>query len=172
MHLKISSANMAAILSRGRWVLPITQHSFRQCLGAECVTSHHLNWYWSRYLTYRQVSNTNRTIVGTRIVAPLRCSRSIARGLCSNHIFIPHWTLGFNILSKDECKPRRKTFKFSDLVQLILDILRYTWAHHSMGLGQQAQGLSPTHAKKYNRLNLYLQIRPNGPSEKNLYPAI
>ena len=44
---------------------------------------------------------------------------------CSNYIFILHLTLGFNILRKDNCKPRWETFKFSDLVRLILDTLRY-----------------------------------------------
>ena len=54
----------------------------------------------------------------------LRCSWSIACGHCSNYIFILHLTLGFNILHKKNCKPRRETFKFCDLVRLILDILR------------------------------------------------
>ena len=31
---------------------------------------------------------------------------------------ILHLTLGFNILRKDNCKPRRETFKFCDLVRL------------------------------------------------------
>ena len=56
----------------------------------------------------------------------LRCSWSIACRRCSNYIFILHLTLGFNILRKDNCRPRRETFKFWDLVRLILEILRYT----------------------------------------------
>ena len=55
----------------------------------------------------------------------LRCSWSIACRRCSNYIFILHLTLGFNILRKDNCKPRRETVKFGDLVRLILEILRY-----------------------------------------------
>ena len=52
----------------------------------------------------------------------LRCSWSIACRRCSN--FILHWSLGFNILCEDNCKPSRETFKFWDLVRLILEILR------------------------------------------------
>ena len=55
----------------------------------------------------------------------LRCSWSIGCRRCSNHIFILHLTRGLNILHKDNCKPRRETFKFWDLVHLILEILRY-----------------------------------------------
>ena len=52
----------------------------------------------------------------------LRCSWSIACRRCSNYISNLHLTLGFNILRKDSCKPRRETFKFWDLVRLILAI--------------------------------------------------
>ena len=55
----------------------------------------------------------------------LRCSWSIACRRCSNNIFILHWTLGFNILCKDNCKPSRETFRYCDLVRLILETLRY-----------------------------------------------
>ena len=53
----------------------------------------------------------------------LRCSWSITCRRCSNYIFILHLTLGFNILRKDDWKPRRETFKFWDLVHLILENL-------------------------------------------------
>ena len=56
----------------------------------------------------------------------LRCSWCIACRRCFNYVFIFHLTLGFNILCKDNCKPRRETFKFWDLVLLILEILRYS----------------------------------------------
>ena len=58
-----------------------------------------------------------------------RCRR------CSNYIFILHLTRGFNILRKDNCKPRRETFKFWKCVRLILEILRYHWSqwtHHTV----------------------------------------
>ena len=41
---------------------------------------------------------------------------------CSNHIFILDLTPGFNTLRKDNCKVRRKAFKFWNLVRLILDV--------------------------------------------------
>ena len=49
----------------------------------------------------------------------LRCSWSIACQRCSNCIFILNLTPNFNGLSKDNCKTRRETFKFWDVVQLI-----------------------------------------------------
>ena len=57
----------------------------------------------------------------------LRCSWSIAcrRRRCSNYIFILNLTPGFNGLGKDKYKMRREAFKFWDLVQLILETLRY-----------------------------------------------
>ena len=36
-----------------------------------------------------------------------------------NYIFILHLTHGFNILRKNNCKPKRETFQFQDLVRLI-----------------------------------------------------
>ena len=53
----------------------------------------------------------------------LRCSWSIACRRCSNYIFMLYLTPGFNILRKDNCNPRQETFKFLDLVHLILEIL-------------------------------------------------
>ena len=70
--------------------------------------------------TYRQVSNIGRGLIGNQIV-----DHSDVVGASPNYIFILHLTLGFNILRKDNCKPRRETFKFWDLVRLILEILRY-----------------------------------------------
>ena len=55
----------------------------------------------------------------------LRCSWSIACRHCSNYIFFLQLTLGLNILRKGNCKPKRETFKFWDLVRLILEILQY-----------------------------------------------
>ena len=55
----------------------------------------------------------------------LSCSWSIACRRCSNYIFILYLTHGFNRLGKDKCKTRGESFKFWDLVRLILDILRY-----------------------------------------------
>ena len=55
----------------------------------------------------------------------LRCSWSIACRRCSNYIFILNLTPGFNGLGKDNCKMRRETFKFWNLLPLILETLRY-----------------------------------------------
>ena len=57
----------------------------------------------------------------------LRCSWSIACWCCSNYIFILDLTTGFNILHNYNCKNRQKTFKFLDLVWLILEILRFVF---------------------------------------------
>ena len=54
----------------------------------------------------------------------LRYSWSIACRHCSNYIFILDLTPGFSGLGKD-CKRRGESFQFSDLVRLILKILRY-----------------------------------------------
>ena len=53
------------------------------------------------------------------------CSWNIACRRCSNYIFILDLTPDFNGLGKDNCKMRRKTLKFWDLVCLILDV----WWH-------------------------------------------
>ena len=50
----------------------------------------------------------------------LRCRWNIACRRSSNYIFILDLTPGFNGLSKDNCKMRRETFKFWDLMSLIL----------------------------------------------------
>ena len=63
---------------------------------------------------YRQVSNIKSTLVGNKIVDRR----------CSNYIFILHLTPGFIGLGKDNCKTRRETFKFWDLVRVILKSLR------------------------------------------------
>ena len=46
---------------------------------------------------------------------------------CSNYFFIVYLTPGFNRLGKDKCKTRRESFKFWDLVRLILEMLRYRY---------------------------------------------
>ena len=56
---------------------------------------------------YHQTSNTSRI-----------CRR------CSNYIFIHDFTPGFNGLGWDNCKTRRESFKYWDLMRLISKILR------------------------------------------------
>ena len=55
----------------------------------------------------------------------LRCSCSISCQHCSNYIFILDLSPGFYGLDKDNCKTRWETFKFCNLVQLILEVWRY-----------------------------------------------
>ena len=63
---------------------------------------------------YRQVSNIRRTLINHWIVDHSDVvGASIACRRCSNYIFILHLTLGFNILCKDNCKPRWETFGVS-----------------------------------------------------------
>ena len=62
------------------------------------------------------------TLVGAKIVDHSLCSWSIACRRCSNYILILDWTPGFNRLRKDNCKTRRETFNFWDLVWLILEV--------------------------------------------------
>ena len=50
----------------------------------------------------------------------LRCSWRIACRRCFNYIFIGDLTPGFDGLGKDNCKTRQETFKFWDLVRLIV----------------------------------------------------
>ena len=49
---------------------------------------------------------------------------AILRGKVPSNLILD-LTPGFIGLGKDNCKTRRETFKFDDLVRLILDILRY-----------------------------------------------
>ena len=86
-------------------------------------SSHHQSEHCRcRINEYRQVFDIRRTIIPLNCWS-LRCSWSIACRRCSNYIFILHLTLGFSILRKDNCKPRRKTFKFWNLVRLIFTVL-------------------------------------------------
>ena len=55
----------------------------------------------------------------------IRCSWSIACRRCSNYIFILDLTPGSTKLCKYYCNTRRETFKFWDLMRLILEIWRY-----------------------------------------------
>ena len=74
---------------------------------------------------YRQVSNIRCTLLGNKFVDhSVRCSWSIACRRCSNYIIILDLTPGFIGLNKDNFKTKRGTFKFGDLVRLILEILR------------------------------------------------
>ena len=69
----------------------------------------------------RQASIISHALVGNEIVNQSINSWSIACRRCSNYIFILDWTPGFNGLGNDNCKTRRETCKFWDVVELILE---------------------------------------------------
>ena len=73
---------------------------------------------------HRQVSNI-RHFSRHLSCWSLRCSWSMACRRCSNYIFIHNLTPGFNGLDKDNYKMGREAYKFWDLVQLIVETLRY-----------------------------------------------
>ena len=79
----------------------------------------------------------------------LRCSWSIACRRCSNYIFILHLTPGFNILCKDNYKQRRETFKFGDLVQVILEILLRLYWKQLDGFPTQQASIGILRTKKH-----------------------
>ena len=102
------------------------------------TTEPFLNWYWPLFLItslqgnelnlkyhtqtliYWQISSIRHTLVGNKIVHHLDVV-----GALPNYISILNLTPGFNVLGKDNCKTRRETFKFGNLVWLILEIWGY-----------------------------------------------
>ena len=84
--------------------------------------------------TYCQVSNISHTLIGNEIVDHSDVVGASPVGACFNYIFILDLTPGFIGLGKDNCKTRRETFKFGDLLRLILEIVRYMqkWAWSSL----------------------------------------
>ena len=72
-----------------------------------------LRWQFN----YRKTSNISRTLLGNKIV-----DNSDVVG--ASPVIILNLTPGFNGLSEDNCKRIQETFKFWDLVRLILEVLR------------------------------------------------
>ena len=92
--------------------------------------------FHNKKLYIRQVSNIRRTLVGNEIgdhsdvvgASPVGAAPNISS-------FSTKLTPAFIGLGKDNCKTRRETFEFGDLVRLILEILRYvtndlSWSTH------------------------------------------
>ena len=71
---------------------------------------------------YPQTSDIRGTLEGND--QSLSCSWSITYRRCSNYILNLDFTPGFNALGKDNCKTRRETFKFWDLVRIALEARR------------------------------------------------
>ena len=74
--------------------------------------------------TYRQVSNISRTLEDNKIVDHSDVDGASPVGAAPTTIFILDLTPAFIGLGKDNCTTRRETFKFGDLVALLLEILR------------------------------------------------
>ena len=87
-----------------------------------------LNWaivYGIYTKSYCQTSNISHTLVYNTCWS-FRCSWSIACRRCSNYIFIFYLTPWF----QGNCKTMWETFKFSDLVRLILEVWRYSFIQY------------------------------------------
>ena len=72
-------------------------------------------------MDYRQIFDIRRILVGNKIV---HHSDAVGASPVSNYIFILDLT---HDLHKDNCKTRRETIKFWDLVRLILEVCRYSY---------------------------------------------
>ena len=81
--------------------------------------------FYLNFLWYRQVSNISRTLVGNTIVDHSDVVGASPVGAAPTHIFILDLTPDYIGLGKDNCKMRRETLKFGDLVHFILEILWY-----------------------------------------------
>ena len=80
---------------------------------------------YSRKWNYRQVSNIRRILVGNVIVDHSDVVGASPVGAAPTTSSFFDLTPGLKGLGKDNCKTRRETFNFGDLVHLILQILRY-----------------------------------------------
>ena len=74
---------------------------------------------------YRQLSNITRTSVGNKIVDHSDVVEASPVGAAPTTSSFSTWHLATLEMGKDNCKMRRETFKFGDLVRLILKVLRY-----------------------------------------------
>ena len=86
-----------------------------------------IHWYLQqsyKIIIYRQISNIRRTLVDNKMVDHSDVFRTSL-----NYIFIIDLTSGFGGLGKDNSNTRRETFKFSDLMRLILEIWRYVYKY-------------------------------------------
>ena len=83
-------------------------------------------WWWWFYNHILPSNLLYKTHLSRQVnCLSLRCSWSIACRRCSNYIFILDSTPGFIGLGRDNFKTRWESFKFWDLVPLVLEILQY-----------------------------------------------
>ena len=83
----------------------------------------HITSLWGSHYIYGQVSNIRRTLVSNKIVDHTDVVGASPVGAAPTTSSFSTWTPGFIGLGKDNCKARRETLKFRDLVCLILEIL-------------------------------------------------
>ena len=76
-------------------------------------------------ISHTLVGNKVQKIVGNKVVDHSDVVGALSVGAAPNYIFILDLTPGCNGLSKDNCKMKGETFKFWDLVHLILDAWWY-----------------------------------------------
>ena len=73
---------------------------------------------------YRQIYNISRPLVCNKLVDHVDIVGASPVGAAPTIFFIFDWTSGFSGLGKGSYKTRRETFKFLDLVPLILEVWR------------------------------------------------
>ena len=81
-----------------------------------------VNIHSFRCAIYRQTSNISDALVGNKIVDHSHVGGASPVGAAPTTS-----SFSTNILHKYNCKTRRETFKFSDLVRFILEIWRYVF---------------------------------------------
>ena len=81
-------------------------------------------WPYTSNNEYHQVSNIRRTSVGNWIVDHPDVVGASPVGAAPTTSSFLDFTPGLNGLGKGNCNMRRESFKFWDLVRLILEILR------------------------------------------------
>ena len=72
-------------------------------------------------MNYRQTTNISHILEGNKIID--HPDEVGASPVSAAPIFILNLTPGFSGLGRDNCKTRRESFKFGDLVHLILEVL-------------------------------------------------
>ena len=74
---------------------------------------------------YGQIFAIKRILVGNKIVDHSVVVGASPVGAAPITSSFSTWTPDFNALGKDNCKMRRETFKFWNLVRLVLEVWRY-----------------------------------------------
>ena len=135
-----------------------------------------LRWFYDKwnqtiYLTkHRQTSNWSHTLVYNKIVDHsdvVRASPVGACRRCSSYIFILAVTLGFSELGKENCKTKQETFKFCDLVRLILEVWRYT-SYRKQGILDPLRVESRAKDIRFVCTNFYVHVSHAGPTVQRI----